>query len=86
MSFWRAKNEKFEEMKTVQEELKELETIMDATTDENDTRYQQKLLYIKEHYTTDEDAKAIADFILRRYDALGEKVEEFKQQLDMFEQ
>ena len=73
-------------MKTVQEELKELETIMDATTDENDTRYQQKLLYIKEHYTTDEDAKAIADFILRRYDALGEKVEEFKQQLDMFEQ
>ena len=73
-------------MKTVQEELKELETIMDATTDENDTRYQQKLLYIKEHYTTDEDAEAIADFILRRYDALGEKVEEFKQQLDMFEQ
>lgn len=73
-------------MKTVHDELEELGAIMNATTDENDTRYQEKFLYIKEHYTTDEDAEAIADFILRRYDALGEKVEEFKQQLDMFEQ
>ena len=72
-------------MKTIHEELKELAAIMDATTDENDTRYQEKFLYIKEHYTTDEDAEAIADFILRRYDALGEKVEDFKKQLDIFE-
>lgn len=73
-------------MKIIQEELNELAAIMDATTDENDTRYQEKFLYIKEHYTTDEDAEVIADFILRRYDVLGEKVEEFKKQLDMFEQ
>ena len=73
-------------MKTVHDELEELAAIMNATTDENDTRYQEKFLYIKANYTTEEDANAIADFILRRYDALGEKVEEFKQQLDMFEQ
>lgn len=73
-------------MKTVHDELEELGAIMNATTDENDTRYQEKFLYIKANYTTEEDANAIADFILRRYDALGEKVEEFKQQLDMFEQ
>lgn len=73
-------------MKTVHDELEELGAIMNATTDENDTRYQEKFLYIKANYTTEEEANAIADFILRRYDALGEKVEEFKQQLDMFEQ
>ena len=72
-------------MKTIHEELKELGAIMDATTDENDTRDQEKFLYIKAHYTTEEDAEAIADFILRRYDALGEKVEEFKKQLNMLE-
>ena len=72
-------------MKTVHDELEELSAIMDATTDENDTRYQEKFLYIKAHYTTEEDAEAIADFILHRYDALGEKVEEFKKQLNMLE-
>ena len=73
-------------MKTVHDELEELGAIMNATTDENDTRYQEKFLYIKANYNTEEEANAIADFILRRYDALGEKVDEFKQQLDMFEQ
>ena len=34
-------------MKTVHDELEELAAIMDATTDENDTRYQEKFLYIK---------------------------------------
>ena len=72
-------------MKTIHEELKELAAIMDATTDENDTRYQEKFLYIKANYTTEEDANAIADFILHRYDALGEKVEDFKKQLNMLE-
>ena len=72
-------------MKTIHEELKELAAIMDATTDENDTRYQEKFLYIKANYTTKEDAATVVDFILRRYDALGEKVEEFKKQLDIFE-
>ena len=73
-------------MKTIHDELEELGTIMDATTGENDTRYQEKFLYIKANYPTKEDAEVIADFILRRYDALGEKVEEFKKQLDMLEQ
>ena len=72
-------------MKTIQEELNELSAIMDATTDENDTLYQEKFLYIKANYTTEEEANIIADFILRRYDALGEKVEDFKKQLDMFD-
>ena len=70
-------------MKTIHDELEELGAIMDATTEEDDTRYQEKFLYIKTHYPTKEDAEAIADFILRRYDALGEKVEGFKKQLDM---
>ena len=73
-------------MKTIHDELEELGTIMDATTEENDTRYQEKFLYIKANYFTKEDAEVIADFILRRNDALGEKVEEFKKQLDMLEQ
>ena len=72
-------------MKTVHDELEELGAIMNATTDENDTRYQEKFLYIKANYTTEEDANAIADFILRRYDALGEKLENFKKQLNMLE-
>ena len=73
-------------MKTIHEELKELGAIMDATTDEDDTRYKEKFLYIKANYTTEEDVEVIADFIQNRYDALGKKVEEFKKQLDMFEQ
>ena len=72
-------------MKTIQEELNELAAIMNATTDENDTRYQEKFLYIKANYTSEEDANTIADFILRRYDALGEKLENFKKQLNMLE-
>ena len=72
-------------MKTVHDELEELGAIMNATTDENDTRYQEKFLYIKANYTSEEDANAIADFILRRYDALGEKLENFKKQLNMLE-
>ena len=73
-------------MKTLQEELKELGAIMNATTDENDTRYQEKFLYIKENYTTSEDAEAIADFMLSRFDSLNNKVEEFKKQLSIQEQ
>ena len=72
-------------MKTIHDELEELGAIMNATTDENDTRYQEKFLYIKANYITEEDVNAIADFILHRYDALGEKVEDFKKQLDIFE-
>ena len=72
-------------MKTVHDELEELGAIMNATTDENDTRYQEKFLYIKANYTTEEDANAIADFILRRYDVLGEKLENFKKQLNVLE-
>ena len=72
-------------MKTVHEELKELAAIMDATTDEDDTRYQEKFLHIKANYTTEEDVEVIADFIQNRYDALGEKVEDFKKQLNMLE-
>ena len=34
-------------MKTIQEELKELSAIMDTTTNESDTRYQDKFLYIR---------------------------------------
>ena len=59
---------------------------MNATTDENDTRYQEKFLYIKENYTTSEDAEAIADFMLSRFDSLNNKVEEFKKQLSIQEQ
>ncbi len=73
-------------MKTLQEELKELGAIMNATTDENDTRYQEKFLYIKENYTTSEDAEAIADFMLSRFNTLNNKVEEFKKQLSIQEQ
>lgn len=73
-------------MKTLQEELKELGAIMNATTDENDTQYQEKFLYIKEHYTTPKDAEAIADFMLNRFDSLNNKVEEFKKQLSIQEQ
>ena len=73
-------------MKTLQEELKELAVIMDATTDENDIRYQEKFAYIKEHYTTPEDASIIADFMMSRFDALNTEVEEFKTQLSIQEQ
>ena len=61
-------------MKTIHEELKELGAIMDATTDEDDTRYREKFLHIKANYTTEEDVEVIADFIQNRYDALGKKL------------
>lgn len=73
-------------MKTIQEELRELQAIMNATTEESDTRYQEKFMYIKEHYTTPEDADAIADFMLSRFDSLSDEVEEFKKQLSIQEQ
>ena len=69
-------------MKTLHDELKELAAIMDSTTDESDTRYQEKFLYIKANYSTHEDADVIADFIISRYDALADKVKEFETQLN----
>lgn len=73
-------------MKTIQEELKELSAIMDTTTNESDTRYQDKFLYIRGHYPTDEDAAIIVDFIRSCYETLGKKVEKFEKQLNMLDQ
>lgn len=73
-------------MKSLKDELKELSAIMDNTTDENDTRYQEKFLYIKEHYNSEEDALAIANFMIHRFDTLNEKIEDFKKQLSIQEQ
>ena len=70
-------------MKTLHEELMELAAIMEATTDESDTRYQEKFLCIKANYPTQEDADVIADFIMNRYDALADKVKEFKTLLNL---
>ena len=79
-------SQNLQDMKTLKEELAELNAIMDSTADENDVRYQEKFLSIKERFSTPEDAETISDFILHRYDNLHGKVEDFKKQLSIQEQ
>ncbi|WP_297674378.1 DUF5053 domain-containing protein [uncultured Bacteroides sp.] len=62
-------------MKTINDELKELSAILNGDSINKEEEYQQKFLYIQEHYTTETDSEAIADWLLNGYQELATEAE-----------
>ena len=62
-------------MKTINDELKELSAILNGDSINKEEEYQQKFLYIQEHYTTETDSEAIADWLLNWYQELATEAE-----------
>lgn len=62
-------------MKTINDELKELSAILNGNSINKEEEYQQKFLYIQEHYTTETDSEAIADWLLNGYQELATEAE-----------
>lgn len=51
-------------MRTLKDELKELQSLLKNPTKENETLFQKKVLDIKQKYPTQEDTNIVGDFIL----------------------
>lgn len=54
-------------MRTLKNELKELQSLLKNPTKENETLFQKKVLAIKQKHTTQKDANILGDFILQGY-------------------
>lgn len=72
-------------MKTINEELKELSVILNGDSANKEEEYQQKFLYIQEHYTTEADLEAIADWLLNGYRELNAEAEELNRTIALQE-
>lgn len=62
-------------MKTINDELKELSAILNGDSINKEEEYQQKFLYIQEHYTTKTYSEVIADWLLNGYQELATETE-----------
>ena len=51
-------------MSDIKKELKELEEIMHSTDEDREQKFEKKFLYIREHYTSEEDNEAIYNLSL----------------------
>lgn len=72
-------------MKTINDELKELTAILNGDSTNKEEEYQQKFLYIQEHYTTKTDSEAIADWLLNGYHELAKEAEELNRTIALQE-
>lgn len=54
-------------MRTLKDELKELQSLLENPTKENETLFQKKVLEIKQKYPSQKDANIIGEFILQGY-------------------
>lgn len=63
-------------MKTINDELKELTVILNGDSPCKEEEYQRKFQYIQEHYTTEADTEAIADYLINGYRELNAEAEE----------
>lgn len=72
-------------MKTINDELKELSAILNGDSANKEEEYQQRFLYIQEHYTTEADSDAIADWLLNGYRELDAEAEELNRAIALQE-
>lgn len=72
-------------MKTINDELKELTAILNGDSINKEEEYQQKFLYIQEHYTTEADSEAIADYLLNGYRELSAEADELNRMIALQE-
>ena len=62
-------------MSDIKKELKELEEIMHSTDEDREQKFEKKFLYIREHYTSEEDNEAIYNFTLNGYKQINNELE-----------
>lgn len=70
------------DMKTIQEELKELRAILNGNAPDMEQAYQAKFSFINEHYTTEADREAIADFLLDSYKTMNTEADDLLRQAE----
>lgn len=70
-------------MSDIKKELKELESIMHSTAEDREQKFQEKFLYIQEHYTSDEDNEAIYNFTLNGYKQINNELDDMVRYLDI---
>ena len=73
-------------MKTIYDELKELQDLFKNMTPEKEEEYKARFLSIQERYTTPEDAEAIGDFILGNFKYMNQEIEELDRMITIQEQ
>lgn len=73
-------------MKTLKDELKELQILLYNPTPENEMLYQKKFIEIKNKFSSKEDANIIADFILNGYKQIDEGLKEIEKEISIRQQ
>lgn len=73
-------------MKTLKEELKELQSLLDNPTEENEVLFQKRVLEIKQKYPSDKDANIIGDFILQGYANINQDLNEIEKEISIRQQ
>ena len=73
-------------MKTLKDELKELQILHNNPTPENEMLYQKKFIEIKNKFSSKEDANIIADFILNGYKQIDEGLKEIEKEISIRQQ
>ena len=73
-------------MKTLKDELKELQILLNNPTPENEMLYQKKFIEIKNKFSSKEDANIIADFILNGYKQIDEGLKEIEKEISIRQQ
>ena len=73
-------------MKTLKDELKELQILLNNPTPENEILYQKKFIEIKNKFSSKEDANIIADFTLNGYKQIGEGLKEIEKEISIRQQ
>ena len=70
------------DMKTLQEELKELRVILDSGAPDMEQAYKEKFDYINANYTTEADREAIGDFLLDSYKQMNTEADDLLRQAE----
>ena len=70
------------DMKTIQEELKELRAILNGNAPDMEQAYKAKFDYINAHYTTEADREAIGDFLLDSYKGMNTEADDLLCQVE----
>ena len=73
-------------MKTIHDELKELQDLFKNMTPEKEEEYKARFLSIQERYTSPEDAEAIGDFIMDNFKYMNQEIEELDRMITIQEQ
>lgn len=73
-------------MKTLKDELKELQALLDNPTEENEALFQNRVFEIKQKYPSKEEANVIGDFILKCYADINNSLNEIEKEISVRQQ